>query len=100
LDAYEAAVQWARTEGFISAPETSHAIFTVIEEAKKAKKEGKEKVILLNWSGHGLMDLTGYDAYFSGKLVDYPLPEEEMRKSLESIEGLPKPKKMKGGKEI
>ncbi len=100
LGAYEAAVLWARTEGFISAPETSHAICTVIEEAKKAKEEGKEKVILLNWSGHGLMDLTGYDAYFSGKLVDYPLPEEEMKKSLEAIEGLPKPKKMKGGKEI
>ncbi len=100
LGAYEAAVLWARTEGFISAPETSHAICTVIEEAKKAKEEGKEKVILLNWSGHGLMDLTGYDAYFSGKLVDYPLPEEEMRQSLEAIEGLPKPKKMKGGKEI
>jgi hypothetical protein len=46
------------------------------------------------------MDLGGYDAYFSGKLVDYPLPEDEMKKSLESIEGLPKPKKMKGGKAL
>jgi tryptophan synthase beta chain len=100
LEAYEAAVLWARTEGFISAPETSHAICTVIEEAKKAKEEGKQKVILLNWSGHGLMDLTGYDSYFSGKLIDYPLPEEEMRKSLEALEGLPQPRKMKGGKEI
>ena len=69
----------------------------VIEEAKKAKEEGKEKVILLNWSGHGLMDLGGYDSYFSGKLVDYPLPEEEMKKSLKSIEGLPKPKMLKKG---
>ncbi len=71
-----------------------------IEEAKKAKEEGKEKVILLNWSGHGLMDLGGYDSYFSGKLIDYPLPEDEMRKSLKSIEGLPKPKALKKGKPI
>jgi tryptophan synthase beta chain len=100
LECYAAAVQWARTEGSIPAPETSHAICTVIEEAKKAKEEGKEKVILLNWSGHGLMDLGGYDLYFSGKLVDYPLPEEEMKKSLKAIEGFPKPKIMKKGKVV
>jgi tryptophan synthase beta chain len=93
-------VLWARTEGFIPAPETSHAIQCVIEEAKKAKEERKEKVILLNWSGHGLMDLTGYDSYFSGKLIDYPLPEEEMKKSLKAIEGFPKPKMMRKGKPI
>jgi len=91
LKCYEAAVTWARTEGFISAPETAHAIAAVIDEANKAKEEGKEKVILFNWSGHGLMDLSGYDAYFQGKLVDYPLPEEELQKSLESIKDLPKP---------
>jgi len=91
LKCYEAAVTWARTEGFISAPETAHAIAAVIDEANKAKEEGKEKVILFNWSGHGLMDLTGYDAYFHDKLVDYPLPEEELQKSLESIKDLPKP---------
>lgn len=91
LDCYEAAVLWARTEGFISAPETSHAIAATIEEAKKAKEEGKEKVILFNWSGHGLMDLLGYDAYFNNKLINYPLPEEEIQKSLASLEGLPKP---------
>ncbi len=91
LECYGAAVQFARTEGFIPAPETSHAIATVIQEAIKAKEEGKEKVILFNWSGHGLMDLSGYDAYFSGKLEDYALPEEDMRKSLAGLEGLPKP---------
>jgi tryptophan synthase beta chain len=100
LECYAAAVLWARTEGPIPAPETSHAICTVIEEAKKAKEERKEKVILLNWSGHGLLDLGGYDSYFSGKLVDYPLPEEEMKKSLKAIEGFPKPKMMKKGKPI
>jgi tryptophan synthase beta chain len=100
LECYAAAVLWARTEGAIPAPETSHAIQCVIEEAKKAKQEGKEKVILLNWSGHGLMDLGGYESYFSGKLVDYPLPQDEMNKSLKAIEGLPKPKAMKKGRPI
>jgi tryptophan synthase beta chain len=98
LECYEAAMLWARTEGFISAPETSHAIAATIREAKQAKEEGKEKVILMNWSGHGLMDLTGYQAYLEGKLVDYPLPEEEMQKSLKSLENLPKPSTAKSGK--
>ncbi|MBD3383731.1 TrpB-like pyridoxal phosphate-dependent enzyme [candidate division KSB1 bacterium] len=90
LDCYEAAVLWSRTEGFIPAPETSHAIAAAIEEANKAKEEGKEKVIVFNWSGHGLMDLTGYDAYFSGKLINYPLPEEEIEKSTAVLKNLPK----------
>ena len=62
-----------------------------IREARKAQDEGKEKTILLNWSGHGLMDLTGYDAYLSGRLQNYDLSDEELAKSLKSIEGLPKP---------
>jgi tryptophan synthase beta chain len=100
LETYAAGVLWARNEGSIPAPETNHAIAAAIEEAKKAKEEGKEKVILLCWSGHGLLDLSGYDAYFGGKLVDYPLPEEELRKSLKAIEGLPKPKVIKKGKTV
>jgi len=91
LECYSAAVLFARTEGFIPAPETSHAIAAAIREAKLAKEEGKEKVILFNWSGHGLMDLTGYDAYFSGKLQDIALPDEALKKSLAGLEGLPKP---------
>jgi tryptophan synthase beta chain len=100
LECYANAVLWARTEGFIPAPETSHAISVVVEEAKKAKEEGKEKVILLNWSGHGLMDLGGYDSYFSGRLTDVPLPEEEMRQALKAIEGLPRPQMMRKGKPV
>lgn len=91
LECYESAVLWARTEGFIPAPETSHAIAQAIREAKQAKEEGKEKVIAMNWSGHGLMDLTGYDAYFEGKLTDYELPEEQRLRSLICLQGLPKP---------
>lgn len=98
LKCYESAMLWARTEGFIPAPETAHAIAAVIDEAIKAREEGKEKVILFNWSGHGLMDLKGYESYMEGKLMDYPLPEEELQRSIKSLNGLPKPKVAKTGK--
>lgn len=91
LKAYESAVTWARTEGIICAPETSHAIAAVIEEAEKAREEGKEKVILFCLSGHGLMDLGGYQKYFAGELSDYSLSEEELETFLESIRDHPRP---------
>ena len=91
LECYDAAVLWAHTEGFISAPETSHAIAAAIDEARKATEEGKEKVILMNWSGHGLMDLTGYDAFLSGELSDYALPADEIARAQAAIANLPKP---------
>ncbi|HOX85555.1 MAG TPA: TrpB-like pyridoxal phosphate-dependent enzyme [bacterium] len=91
LECYAAAVQWARTEGFIPAPETSHAIAAAIQEAKKAKEEGKEKVILFNWSGHGLLDLIGYDKYFNGQLTNYSLPQEEIDAATEIMKKYPKP---------
>jgi len=95
---YEAALTWARTEGTICAPETSHAIAAVIDEAQNAKQEGKEKVILFNYSGHGLMDLSGYDAYLSGKLTDYELPEQELQKYVGDLDKLPKAPMRKTGK--
>jgi tryptophan synthase beta chain len=98
LESYAAAIKWARTEGFISAPETSHAIAAVIREAEQAKEEGKEKVILFNWSGHGLMDLTGYEAYLAGKLTDHSMPEEDLLESIKIMDGLPKPSTDKTGK--
>ncbi len=92
LECYQAAILFARTEGIIVAPETSHAVAGAIQEAKKAKEEGKEKVIVFGLSGHGLMDLLGYEKYFAGELHDYALPEEELKKSLDdSLQGLPKP---------
>jgi tryptophan synthase beta chain len=91
LECYKAAVLFAHTEGYIPAPETSHAIAQAIREANTAKEEGKEKTILFNWSGHGLMDLSGYEAYFDGKLDNYVLPDEYLQRSLESLKGLPKP---------
>ncbi|MBN2440045.1 MAG: TrpB-like pyridoxal phosphate-dependent enzyme [Spirochaetales bacterium] len=97
-ECYAAALLFAKTEGIICAPETSHAIAATIQEAQKAKEEGKKKVILFNLSGHGLMDLTGYDNYLAGKLIDYPLPEEDLQKSLESIKDLPQAPANKTGK--
>jgi len=91
IECYEAAVLWAHTEGFIPAPETSHAIASAIREARQAQDEGKEKTVLFNWSGHGLMDLSAYHKYLSGSLEDFELPFDLMNKSLKSIEGLPKP---------
>ncbi|MEA3428133.1 MAG: TrpB-like pyridoxal phosphate-dependent enzyme [Thermodesulfobacteriota bacterium] len=95
LDAYKAGVLFARTEGMIPAPETNHAIACVIDEANKAKEEGKEKVILFNWSGHGLLDLGAYDKYFSGEMKDFILSDEEMLKSEEIFANYPKPALLK-----
>jgi len=89
METFDAGVKWARSEGFIPAPETAHAIASVVDEARRAKEEGKEKVILFNWSGHGLVDLSAYDAYLSGKLSAHELPEEEILRALKAIEGFP-----------
>lgn len=78
LETFKAGITFARAEGFIPAPETDHAIACVIDEALKAKEEGKEMVILMNWSGHGVIDLASYDAYLSGKLHDYVMPDEDI----------------------
>ncbi|MGD1033388.1 MAG: TrpB-like pyridoxal phosphate-dependent enzyme, partial [Candidatus Dormibacteria bacterium] len=66
---FEAAIQWARTQGTIPAPETAHAIRATIDAAIQAREEGKEKVILFGYSGHGLLDLQAYDDFLSGKLA-------------------------------
>ncbi len=95
LASYEAGVLLARTEGIIPAPETNHALACVVDQARKAKEEGKEKVILFSWSGHGLLDLGAYDRYFSGNLKDYALSEEEILKSEKVFESYPKPKRLK-----
>jgi tryptophan synthase beta chain len=67
---FEAALQFARTQGTIPAPETAHAIRGAIDEALAAKEAGEERVILFNYSGHGLLDLSAYDAFLHGQLVD------------------------------
>jgi len=67
---FDAAVQFARTEGTIPAPETAHAIRAVIDEALAARESGEEKVILFSYSGHGLLDLGAYDDYLHGRLIE------------------------------
>ncbi len=91
LACYEAALTFARTEGLIVAPETSHAIAAVIDEAIRAREEGRERVIVFCLSGHGLLDLKGYEMFLAGQLENYPLPEEVLARSLSVLEGLPKP---------
>ena len=96
LETFQAGVTFARTEGFISAPECNHAVAMAIREAVKAREEGKEKVILFNWSGHGLVDMAAYEAYLSGQLSDQPLPEAEIERALAAIAPLPKPRQYTG----
>ncbi|HXR48239.1 MAG TPA: TrpB-like pyridoxal phosphate-dependent enzyme [Candidatus Limnocylindrales bacterium] len=67
---FEAATQFARTEGIVVAPESAHAVAAVVEEAKRAREAGRKRVILFNLSGHGLLDLSAYETYLSGKLQD------------------------------
>ena len=92
VECYSAGVQWARTEGFLPAPETNHAIAATIQEALKAKEEGKEKTIVMCWSGHGLMDLLGYQKFFNGELVDHELPQEQIDAGVAPLADYPKPK--------
>jgi tryptophan synthase beta chain len=67
---FEAALQFARTEGIIPAPESSHAVRAAVDEALAARADGKKRVIVFNLSGHGMLDLSAYDAYLTGKLKD------------------------------
>jgi tryptophan synthase beta chain len=91
VECFESALTFARTEGILPAPETSHAVHAVVEEAERCKREGKEEVILFNLSGHGFFDLSAYDAYLSGKLEDYALPEETLKGLIQKVDALPKP---------
>ncbi|MBD3378899.1 MAG: TrpB-like pyridoxal phosphate-dependent enzyme [Candidatus Omnitrophica bacterium] len=87
---FEAAVLFARTEGIIPAPETSHAIRGTIDEALKCKETGEEKCIVFMFSGHGHFDLNSYDAYLSGKLEDFELPDKKIddaQKNVPVVEG-------------
>src|SRR5574341_695628 len=82
---FEAAIQFARAEGIIPAPESAHGIRAVIDEALDAKAKGEKRVILFNLSGHGNFDMAAYEAYLSGKLEDYEYPAEAVRASLEKL---------------
>jgi len=85
LETFEAGTTFARTEGIIPAPESTHAIAAAIREAKTCKEAGESKTILFNLSGHGHLDLSAYDSYFKGDLVDFEYPEEDIKKAMERL---------------
>lgn len=86
LETFAAATLFARSEGIIPAPESSHAIAAAIREAKKAKEAGESKVILFNLSGHGLIDMSAYDQYIAGDLANYQVSDEMVRQNTKDLE--------------
>ncbi len=79
---FKAAVEFARTEGILPAPEAAHAVRAVIDEALRCKKEGKRQTIVFNLCGHGYLDLSAYEAYLAAKLQDYEYPAEKIEEAL------------------
>ncbi len=86
IECFEAGIKFAKTEGIIPAPEANHGIATAIREAEKCKEEGLSKTILFNLCGHGHFDMSAYDAYFSGKLVEHELTTGEIESSLAELD--------------
>ena len=76
---------FARSEGIVPAPESAHAIRAAVDEALKAKAEGKEQVILFNLSGHGYFDFTAYDNYFNGNIDDVAFSEDSIKESMKHL---------------
>src|SRR5256712_3145787 len=82
---FQAAMQFARTEGIIPAPESAHAVRVAIDEALRCKRDGKRQTILFNLSGHGHFDLGAYEAYLGGQLQDYEYPTSQVAEALRSV---------------
>ncbi len=89
--AFEAAVQFARCEGIIPAPEPSHALRAAFDEAEAAKQAGEERVILINLCGHGHFDMSAYDAFLNGELTDLEFSEDDMEAALAQLPEAPVP---------
>ena len=85
LEAFDAGVLFAKTEGIIPAPESSHAIAATIRRAKECREAGESRVLLFNLTGHGLMDMSSYDQYLRGNLINYSVSEEDLLKSSADI---------------
>jgi tryptophan synthase beta chain len=84
-ECFDAALGFARTEGHLVAPETSHAVKAAMDEALACKESGEAKVIAFNASGHGHFDMGAYEKYFAGDLVDYDYPEEKVLEALAKL---------------
>jgi tryptophan synthase beta chain len=85
IPCFQAGVLFARTEGILPAPESSHAIRAAIDEALAAKEEGKSRTVLFCLSGHGHFDLASYENYLTGKLQDYEYPSQDVAKAIAGI---------------
>lgn len=85
---FEGAIQFARTEGIVPAPEAAHAVRAGIDEALRCKEAGESKSILIGLSGHGNFDMAAYDEYFAGNLVDYEHPQSEIDEALTHLPGV------------
>jgi tryptophan synthase beta chain len=89
-DAFAAAMTFARSEGIIPAPEPTHALRAVIEEAEAARQAGEERVILFGLCGHGHFDLAAYDAYLRGELEDPEFDEADAKRAIDALpDGVP-----------
>lgn len=84
-ECFQAARQFATTEGIIPAPETAHAVRAVVDEATRCREEGKEECILFNFSGHGLCDLGAYDKFLAGQLDDYAYPQDKIEAAIAEL---------------
>jgi len=84
-ECFAGALQFARTEGIVPAPEPTHAIAAAIREALACKESGEEKVILTALCGHGHLDLASYEKYLSGEMVDYDLPDSVIADAMASV---------------
>lgn len=82
---FQAAIQFARAEGIIPAPESAHAVRVAMDEALRCQKEGARQTILFNLSGHGHFDLSAFDAFLTGKLQDYEYPAEKVEDALKHL---------------
>ena len=87
-EVFEAAGLFAKEEGIIPAPEPSHAIKSVIDEARRCKETGEEKVLLFLLCGHGYFDMQAYDDFLNGKLAPYEYPKEKVEASMEHLQKL------------
>jgi tryptophan synthase beta chain len=86
VESLAAGVLFAKTEGIIPAPESTHAICAAINEAQKAKEAGEDRTIVFNLSGHGMIDLYAYEQYLSGALKNYYLSDAEIAKTISVLE--------------
>jgi predicted alternative tryptophan synthase beta-subunit len=85
IPTFDAAVQFARAEGILPAPESAHAIRVAIDEALKCKEEGTRRVIAFNLSGHGHFDMGAYEQYLHGQLQDYEYPAEAVAEAMKHL---------------